>query len=301
MVLSSDGLGLPPPWITPAAGLPNREVPPVIIVQRRRLLYPAYVQDYLDRVTAADVAAGDSSGLELGVTDAVSVFMQDLVSISLLGVSANVISQSASVIKAMPIMAGARTRAGARVPVVGPTPTEFGTAGGWNYNRKTGLQGNGTDNYLLANYTYASTLRNNCHAAAWESGSTTTGHYFGAGDGSASGTFIACLNKQSRHYNASTSTFSPATFGTTGFQGVSRSSASSYSYQSAVGGTQTASIASAAITLPSFAVFARNRTTGQDSFTNARIAFYSFGESLTLSLLDTRVATLISAFAAAIP
>lgn len=273
----------------------------ITVERRRRLLYPAYVQDYLDRVTAADVAAGDSSGLEVGVTDAVSAFMQDLVSISLLGVSANVISQAASVIKAMPIMAGARTRAGARVPVVGPTPTEFGTAGGWNYNRKTGTQGNGTDNYLLANYAYPSGLQSNCHAAAWESGSTTTGHYFGAVDSSNWGTFIATLNKVSRHYNPSTSTFSPATFGTTGFQGVSRSSASSYSYRSAVGGTRTASIISTPINLPSFAVFARNKPTTPDLFSNTRLAFYSFGESLDLALLDARVTALITAFGVAIP
>jgi hypothetical protein len=65
MALRNDKLRLPPTWISPAAGMPDREVRPVIIVQRRRLLYPAYVQDYLDRVTAADVAAGDTNGLEL--------------------------------------------------------------------------------------------------------------------------------------------------------------------------------------------------------------------------------------------
>jgi hypothetical protein len=34
---------------------------------------------------------------------------------------------------------------------------------------------------------------------------------------------------------------------------------------------------------------------------NARLAFYSIGESLDLALLDTRVTTLVNAFAAAIP
>ena len=34
---------------------------------------------------------------------------------------------------------------------------------------------------------------------------------------------------------------------------------------------------------------------------NARISFYSIGESLTLSLLDSRVETLMTALAAAIP
>jgi hypothetical protein len=35
--------------------------------------------------------------------------------------------------------------------------------------------------------------------------------------------------------------------------------------------------------------------------TNARLAFYSIGESLDLALLDARVTDLINAFAAAIP
>ena len=34
---------------------------------------------------------------------------------------------------------------------------------------------------------------------------------------------------------------------------------------------------------------------------NARIAFYSIGQSLNLALLDARVTALITAFAAAIP
>jgi hypothetical protein len=41
--------------------------------------------------------------------------------------------------------------------------------------------------------------------------------------------------------------------------------------------------------------------TGGSFKTNARLAFYSIGESLTLALLDDRVTTLINAIAAAIP
>jgi hypothetical protein len=37
MALRNDGLRLPPPWITPAAGKPDREVRQVIIVQRPRV------------------------------------------------------------------------------------------------------------------------------------------------------------------------------------------------------------------------------------------------------------------------
>ena len=86
--------------------------------------YSPYVQDYLDRVTAADVAAGNTQGLESGVADAFAVAIEGLVGSAMLGVSGGVISQAASKIKAMPYMCGARTLPGCLVPVVGPAPTD---------------------------------------------------------------------------------------------------------------------------------------------------------------------------------
>jgi len=51
-----------------------------------------------------------------------------------------------------------------------------------------------------------------------------------------------------------------------------------------------------------FLVFAREDGAGSPSFpTNARLAFYSIGESLDLAALDTRVSNLITAIGAAIP
>jgi hypothetical protein len=276
----------------------------VIIIQRRRLLYPAYVQDYLDRVTAADVAAGDSSGLEVGVTDAVSAFMQDLVSISYLGVSANVISQAASVIKAMPIMAGARTRAGARVPVVGPTPTEFGTAGGWNYNRKTGLQANGTDNYFNSNRNNNADPQNSQHMSVYVTSAGTFGRsYIGAGAASTGATQIGTLSTAPNNltFRSRSSSESGQLANTSQFIGCSRSISTQVSLR-AGGSTTTVSNNSQAPFNGNILVFARaDGSNVAGSFTNARLFHYSIGENLDLGLLDTRVATLISAFAAAIP
>jgi hypothetical protein len=48
-------------------------------------------------------------------------------------------------------------------------------------------------------------------------------------------------------------------------------------------------------------VFADNNAGSATAFANARLAFYSIGESLDLALLDARVTDLINAFAAAIP
>jgi hypothetical protein len=48
-------------------------------------------------------------------------------------------------------------------------------------------------------------------------------------------------------------------------------------------------------------IFVFRRSEGSALYTNARLAFYSIGESLDLALLDARVTDLINAFAAAIP
>jgi hypothetical protein len=113
---------------------------------------PAYVQDVLDRITAADVAAGNSLGLQAGVVTAIADYLTGMVSAGYLVVSNNVISQSASPIKFLSLLFCARTRQGSVVPVVGPASTLLGTAAGWNYSQRNGLAGNGTDNYINTNH-----------------------------------------------------------------------------------------------------------------------------------------------------
>ena len=229
----------------------------------------------------AAVEAADGQALEAGVRNAINDFV--------VGCKADGIWDA---IKASCIMAGARTLAGALVPLKGTAPTNFNFVSG-DYNRETGLVGNGSTKYLATNYTYPSGLQNDCHAAMWESGTTTgSGCHLGAVSDDNSGSFIG-QNHSSRHYNLSSYAFIPTTFGTTGFQGVSRAASGSYSYRSAVGGTQTASIESVALTYPSFSIYRRNKTS-PDCYGNGRLAFYSIGESLDLSKLDSRVSTLIS-------
>ena len=265
------------------------------------LSYPAYVQDYLDRVTAADVAAGNTFGLELGVTNAASSFLQDLVSISYLGVSGNVISQAASLIKAMPIMAGARTRAGALVPVVGPVPTEFGTAGGWNYNRKTGINGNGTDNYIDTGRSNASQGQNNIHLSIMLSavGSESNPYYIGA---STSGFgVISAIGLNAMFSNSS------GQFGTAGkpyppgFHAHSRSGTQVQILRPSAAAVTT-TIASATPPDSNFYIFnINNAGTPGSQWSSAKVNFYSIGDNLPdVTSLEARVATLINAYSAAI-
>ena len=268
------------------------------------LSYPAYVQDYLDRVTAADVAAGNTSGLELGVTDAASSFLQDLVSVFYLGVSGNVISQAASVIKAMPIMAGARTRAGALVPVVGLAPTEFGTTSGWNYNRKTGLAANGIDNYLDSNRANNADPQDSQHQAAYCSTYSTAALQGIMGDLSGANAGLSYMytsgNSGLIASNRCGELGSNVTPNNSTLVGTNRAVSGSYSRR-INGSTTTISDTSLTPTTGNIHIFRLNRTSGNFLYGAHRIAFYSIGESLNLPLLEARVTTLINAYAAAIP
>jgi len=307
MVSPNDRLRLPPPWISPAAGMPDREVRPVIIVQRRRLLYPAYVQDYLDRVTAADVAAGNTSGLEVGVTDGANTFIQDLVNDGLLGVSGGVISQAASVIKASVPMAGARTRLGAMTPLVGSAPTSF-NFGDNDYNRKTGLVGDGSTRYLDSNRNNNADPQNSFHLSVYASSASqiAANSLIGArltGDNE-SGRIIFLAATPAVRANANfNGVITVASAFSSGFVGVRRATSTSATLRfAAVNTDDTSTSTSVAANSLNISVFARRTGASTlDIYSNARLPFYSIGESLDLAILDTRVTALINAYAAAIP
>jgi len=82
--------------------------------------------------------------------------------------------------------------------------------------------------------------------------------------------------------------------------GASRSSSSNYALRGS-GINETITSASNPPSSGNMFVFARNFDGSPNLYSDARLAFYSIGESLTLSLLEARVSTLINAFAAAIP
>jgi hypothetical protein len=235
----------------------------MLIVQRRRAA--AYDPDAQAYITA--VEAADTQSLEIGVKDAINAFV--------VGCKADGIW---SAIKASCIMAGARTLAGALVPLVGTAPTNFGFVVG-DYNRKTGLVGDGNTKNLDSNRLCSSDEQNNVHGAVYVSTrDTAAGRYL-------SGTTFPAV--------PATGTF--AIVGNT--TGVSRASSASYSWRDGSNsGTQ--STASTGVSTGNYFIFSDN-TGNNDS--NARIAFYSIGGTLDLALLDARVTALINAIAAAIP
>jgi hypothetical protein len=202
-------------------------------------------------------------------------------------------------IKASCIMAGARTLAGALQPLVGTAPTNVDDLfQPDDYDRKTGLVGDGSTKQLKTGTfgisfpdnsfslgVYISTA-GSANRAYIDGGRSTTGSSNLIGGGGV-GAF------RNRSVTA-TSILSEAL----GFMGSSRSKSTGYDYRFN-GATLFSSTAFAGVNGDEITVFNFSRT--PFAYSNARLAFYSIGESLDLALLDARVTDLINAFAAAIP
>jgi len=210
-----------------------------------------------------------------------------------------------SAIKASCILAGARTLTGALVPLVGTAPTNVGglfVSG--DYNRETGLVGDGTSKYLESNRNNNADSQNNQHLSVYVSTAATSGAgenpiYIGTGTSGTGVSHIGRISSNGGLYTRSQNTTSiSATSGNSlGLVAISRSSSAGYFRRQDSATTELTQASQTPATSEIF-VFA---TTGPSRYANARLAFYSIGESLDLALLDARVSALITAFGVAIP
>jgi hypothetical protein len=246
--------------------------------------YDTDAQAYITAVESADTQA-----LELGVKNAINAFV--------VGCKADGIW---SAIKASCIMAGARTRLGAMTPLVGPAPTSFNFVDA-DYDRKTGLVGDGSSRRLGSNRAADLQPVDSYHLSAWQTvGSTISGastSLLGDTSGATTGATIIAFSAAGgnaflgRNRNSSAQTHSTANRLTTGFFGNNRSSGSGFELR-AGGSTQSFSLSSQTPSpTRTVGVFARDTS----FLTNARLSWYSIGESLDLALLDARLATLMTA------
>ena len=198
-------------------------------------------------------------------------------------------------IKASCILAGARTLTGALVPLVGTAPTNFNFVSG-DYNRKTGLVGDGSTKYLDSGYAGSAPPLNNIHG----SGYFTFGNGFIVGNGMSSTSTIQ-MNAAAQPQRLQAATFfDTGITASPGFVGLSRSnSATMVSRRN----FSSASLLynSTGTLADNILVFSRGSVGAPNSPSPMRIAFYSIGESLDLALLDARVTDLINAFAVTIP
>ena len=258
--------------------------------------YDADAADYIRRVEAAD-----QQPLELEVRAAIAHFV--------IGCKDDGIW---SAIKASCILVGARTLSGALIPLVGTAPTNFNFVAA-DYNRKTGLIGNASTKYLDSNRSNSADPQNSAHLALFVSSAGSIGSGSSqvyAGVGNQTGSLfsylaIASFNAFSGFtgisaYNRSETYTSIGPFDSTGFMGSSRSSSTSYTGRTAVDGNTTASRTSAAPANHNMTIFAENYQGTVSRYSNSRIAFYSIGESLDITLLDARVTTLCKTIGAVI-
>jgi hypothetical protein len=191
-------------------------------------------------------------------------------------------------IKASCLLAGPDNLTGALVPLVGAAPTNVsGLFVSGDYNRTTGLIGNGTTKYLNSNRNNNADPQNSNHNSLYVTTSGTVGFtgLGGGGTSTGSNTLGTGGGVRSRSSSLDTSIASP-----TGFFAISRSSASGFTVRA--GGTNYPKTRSSETPAnDNIAIFASIQIGSALSFSNGRYAFYSIGEHLDLALLDARLAT----------
>ena len=204
-----------------------------------------------------------------------------------------------SAIKASCILAGARTLTGALVPLAGTAPTNFNFVAE-DYNRETGLVGNKSTKYLNSNRNNNADPQNSQHLSCYASTVGDTDTMYVCSPGATAGhsnIFHGATGQFGSRSRSSTGTGQGLAIAA-GFCGISRSESASYASRNGLSNL-TINVQSAAPVSASIEVF--RRIAPSTEYANARLAFYSIGESLSLALLDARVTDLINAFAAAIP
>ena len=206
-------------------------------------------------------------------------------------------------IKAACIMAGWDGLNGALIPLKGTAPTNFNFVSG-DYNRKTGLVGDGNTKYLDSNRANNSDPQNSNHNACYVTSATSAdpsflmGNSITGSDGKnriVYATLGGGMEFDSRSVGGSAVTGLGSS--ASSFVGHSRNTSSSIVVRAA--GASTA-YTQASANPNNENVYVFSRESGQLP-SNARLAFYSIGESLDLALLDARVSTLITEIGAAIP
>ena len=210
-------------------------------------------------------------------------------------------------IKSSCILAGARTLNGALIPLKGTAPTNNFFISS-DYNRATGLLGDGSSKYLNTNRNNNADPQDNNHQTTYLTSFNPTSAVetvMGFSNGAFGYTAIVYVGGDNtlRFFNRSTSStiiaFSSVTYPQ--FMGTSRSISTSFSrIENNTLTTQNIT----AQTLSNFPIFvfasSNSSTPDPSQYSKARIAFYSIGENLNLSLYKARVDTLMSAYNALI-
>lgn len=236
----------------------------------------AFITDADARAYVNAVEAADRQTLEPAVTQAIVNFVVDCKSDGVW-----------NAIKASCILAGARSLAGALVPLKGAAPTNNNYTDS-DYNRKLGVL-NASGKSISSNRLNNADPQDNNHNSVYL---TSIGLSTMMALSGGNNVLRRTINSNGVVANRSTDTaLGNNTISAPVFYGTSRSSNSEYTVQ-----RNTASSLINAISATPTSDNIQIASAGE-----VRINFYSIGESLDLTLLNTRVTTLINAIAAAIP
>ena len=250
-------------------------------------------EDGMDRDALAyirNVEAADGGYLELGVKRAIDTFVR--------GCKYDGIWDS---IKASCILCGARTLAGALVPLAGTAPTNNNFVDA-DYNRETGLKGNGSTKYLNSGRAGTADDQNDRHRALYvtTTPSSASKAYMGHSNGASAFDDIYHAGVGS-YIRPCTAAGAANGVSATGFIGYSRASGTAYDWIIFASASTGATAASVAPQSSNALVFASNETAGAVRHSDSRLAFYSIGESISdLASLDSRVTALVTAIGAAL-
>ena len=273
----------------PATGLALLDT----LVSRLLADFRSIDEDGMDRDALAyirNVEAADGGYLELGVKKAIDTFVR--------GCKYDGIWDA---IKASCILCGARTLAGALTPLAGAAPTNNNFVDA-DYNRETGLKGNGSTKYLNSGRAGTADDQNDRHRALYvtTTPSSASKAYMGHSNGASAFDDIFHAGVTS-YIRACTASGLGQAASATGFIGYSRTSGTAYDWIIFASASTGVTAASVSPQSSNALVFASNETAGAGRHSDSRLAFYSIGESISdLALLDTRVTALVTAIGAAI-
>jgi hypothetical protein len=205
-------------------------------------------------------------------------------------------------IQAACILSAARTLTGALIPLKGPAPTNnlFLSA---DYNRKTGLKGNGSSKYLSSNYNANSTPQDDHSLGVYIGQAFTVADpkvLIGCGTGATTGNsqiFTATDLVGSRNRTGTTPDYFATTI-TNGFYGTSRNNSANYNYNY-LGNAGTFPPNSTTPLNETINVFARSLSSPIYCFD--RISFYWIGRNIDLAKLNSRISRLMSTLNSIIP
>lgn len=196
------------------------------------------------------------------------------------------------------IMAGARTLAGALVPVVGTAPTGVNLVTG-DYSRTLGILGNGTNKLINTNVLGSVLAQNDHHIACDVVSNSSAGNvrvmgHGGSNTGALNMTLTTAPAVLFRSRDISTVTASGVV---TGLTGISRAASGSFTSFSQETATSRASTSQAAAT-GTIAVLA-DSADAPNSYVTGRVRHYSLGTNLDLTAMNVQVRALMNALIAA--